>query len=111
MGKGIPYIQHAVMIVEPVFVSALLAAIMNFDFFSFFTFFSQHAVESSRVRGLLSTLARAVPTHSILAVSEACYGDLVGTGGEAGAEAEAVAALMAVVSENVSSLDKAQVKS
>ncbi len=52
-----------------------------------------------------------MPTHSILAVSEACYGDLVGTGGEAGAEAEAVAALMAVVSENVSSLDKAQVNS
>ncbi len=72
------------------------------------------------MRGLLSTLARSVPSHAILSVAERCYDDLVEVGGggdeDDGEEEEidrdlsqyAVSSLMCVVAENVSALDKAR---
>ncbi len=71
------------------------------------------AVESSRVRGLLSTLARSIPSHSVLSVADACHEDLIQGREEVCGSRKgrhlAVAALMTVVSENVGKLDKAQV--
>ncbi len=52
-------------------------------------------------------MARALPSHSIVAVSEQCYDDLMED--DQDEEPYAVAALMTVISENVSGLNKSQV--